>query len=87
MKSIIIDDNLLNICLFGHMTLFTKASYTIITPKQFVLVCKRLSFRVVETIPTRPKQIVLLLKKWHLFLVLLISKLLNCHHKTCHIGL
>ena len=41
---------------FSIMTLFTKASYTIITPKQFVLVCKRLSFRVVEAIPTRPKQ-------------------------------
>ena len=69
------------------MTLFAKASYTIIPPTQFVLVCKRLSFRVVETIPTRPKQIVLLLKKRLLFLVLLISKNLNCHHKTYHTSL
>ena len=40
MKSIIIGANLLNICLFGYMTLFAKVSYTIIIAKQFVLLRK-----------------------------------------------
>jgi hypothetical protein len=63
MKSIIIGANLLNICLFGYMTLFAKVSYTIIIAKQFVLLRKRLSFGVEETIPTTTKQFVLLSKR------------------------
>ena len=62
LKSIIIGANPLNICMFGNMTLFAKASYTIITAKQFVLVCKRLSLRGEKMLPSIPKQIVLLLQ-------------------------
>ena len=44
------------------MTLFAKASYTIIRPKQLVLVCKRLSLWGKETISYKVKQVVLLLR-------------------------
>jgi len=57
-KSIIIDANPLIICLFSDMTLFAKASYTIITPKQIVLVCKRLSLRDEKMLSSISKQIV-----------------------------
>jgi hypothetical protein len=40
------------------MTLFAKASYTIITPKQIVLVCKRLSLRDEKMLSSISKQIV-----------------------------
>ena len=62
-KSIILFYKPLDTSLLVYMTLFVKASYTIITPKQFVLVLKSISFRVVKTIPKRPKQIVLLLQR------------------------
>ena len=62
MRSIIIGANLLNICLFGYMTLFAKASYTIITPKQFVLVLKVPFLYRFKTILTTPKQVVLLIE-------------------------
>jgi len=61
-KSIIIDANLLIICLFGDMTLFAKASYTIITPKQIVLVLKVPFLYRFKTILTTPKQFVLLIE-------------------------
>ena len=83
-KRIILHINLLNINLLDDMTLFEEASYTIITPKQFVLVIKSISFSVVETISKRPKQIVLLLQRYFLLPVLPIFKHLNHYHKTCY---
>ena len=43
-KTIIFSAKLLTISLLYNMMVFVKPSYTIITPKQFVLVCKTIYF-------------------------------------------